>query len=101
MSIICWHSGPYLTAELAISNPLELKTLNCISAVLIDIDRIALRVVSSIFYLISIPSKLVFLTNASFQYGLSSSLPGSSNKLTLFLQSLSMANLKRGWVDKG
>jgi hypothetical protein len=56
---------------------------------------------SYIFYLSSQPSNAVFFTNAYFQYGLSYNLPGKSNKLTKLGLNLSIAFLKKAWVDSG
>lgn len=53
--------------EFVTSNPRELNTLNCISAVLMPIESITLRDGSSNFSLSSTPSKGVFLTKAYFQ----------------------------------
>lgn len=101
INIICWFYAPYFIGDVVTSKPFELKTLNCISEVRIEIERMTFKVASYNFYLSYTLSKGVFFTKASFQYGLRSNLPGSSIKLTLFLHSLSMAALKHGWFESG
>ncbi len=101
VSMICWLSGVYFIGEFVMSKPLERKILNCISVVITLITKIAFSTPSSIFSLTSHSSNADFFTNASFQYGLRSILPGVSSKLTKFGHRRSMAFLKHGCVDNG
>jgi len=68
--------------------------LNCIYDVCKAIDNITFNDPYYTFYLISQPSKGVFLTKASFQYGFNYNFPGKSIKLTKLGLNLSIAFLK-------